>query len=365
MTYIPKSKLNIKETFGKEFRTKSDYKEYIGKYMQLSNGKLIAGIDPLNPGPVLEPYSNGQDLFGKTSDVKTHRRLNPIISNKLSNHKDISFNKNVPTEEDYERGYFTRYFVKRVNEPFGYKEINKKIYDSIVQKRSAYDKNLYKVGKIKWVIKGNARKMNGITLVKNRTRFPNLSFIYPQLNEFVRDEVVNNQFASPGELYYKDEPFREYVGPYHIHPTKGPMVGATHSNTPHERLIFAKDRDMDDESKEKYIMESRAREEAYRKRVLKYNDKIEGTANYILSGESPEWYQSTLDKATEAGRSIEEQAIREATWVVDNSGDYDDVVSSNMSNISNMGGSTFRGGGMSSGGGTSGGGTSGGGGGGY
>ena len=241
MTYIPKSKLNIKETNGTEFQVKSTKKPYVGKYMQLSNGKLLAGSDPLRPGKELEPISTPVSNLGYSQDVRLHRKLKPEISLGLGNVKDISFSKNTPTEDDYARGYFIRYFVKKVNQNTFYKEISKEVYDSLVKGKSEYDINLYQPGRIKWALRGNVRNINKSLLSKTEKRYPNLSLLYPKLDEFNRAETINNQFARPGELYYKDEPGREYVGPYHIHPIKGPMVGASHKNTPHGRLIFAED----------------------------------------------------------------------------------------------------------------------------
>ena len=241
MAYIPKSKLNIKTTNGKEFRSVRTKKAYVGKYMQLSNGKLLIGSNPLNPGGELEPLSPPANNLGFSADVRLHQNLKPEISLQLGKVKDIPFAKNTPTEDDYTNGYFIRYFVKKANQNTFYKEVSKEVYDSLIKKKSEYDVNLYQPGQIKWAIRGNVRNVNKSLLLKAEKRYPNISLLYPKLDEFNRAETINNQFARQGELYYRDEPGREYVGSYHIHPIKGPMVGAFHRNTPHDRLIFAED----------------------------------------------------------------------------------------------------------------------------
>ena len=242
MSYIPKSKINIKETTGKEFQSKETKKPYIGKYIQLSNGKLHIGNDPMNLGSELEPIESKKGgNFGSARDTKVYSYLKPTILKQVTKYREVPFHKNTPTEEDYEIGYFIRYFVKRVNESFGYKEINKKTYTDLISASPKYDTNLYKAGKIKWALKGNVVITNSNLIRRLRVSFPNLNIIYPQLDEFNRPEVINNQFAQPKTLYYKNQPGREYVGPYHIHPSKGPMVGAEHTTTPHEALIFSKD----------------------------------------------------------------------------------------------------------------------------
>ena len=47
--------------------------------------------------------------------------------------------------------------------------------------------------------------------------------------------------AKRGDLVYRNDPSREYIGPYHVHPEKGPMVGAVHVNAPHALLMFTSD----------------------------------------------------------------------------------------------------------------------------
>ena len=53
-------------------------------------------------------------------------------------------------------------------------------------------------------------------------------------NEF---EIIDGPLnTTGGELYYENGV--EYIGPYHIHPEKGPMVGAEHIPEPHALLKY-------------------------------------------------------------------------------------------------------------------------------
>ena len=79
-----------------------------------------------------------------------------------------------------------------------------------------------------------------------------------------------------------------YVGYYHIHSQLGPMVGKVHTDKAHETLIPIG---------------------AKAKRINKLTD-------YILSDETSDWYKSTAEKAKAKGRTVSEQAVYEATWVV-------------------------------------------------
>mgnify|MGYP003627969162 FL=1 len=47
--------------------------------------------------------------------------------------------------------------------------------------------------------------------------------------------VRTEQYTSGGEFKLPDG--TNYVGAYHVHITKGAMVGAYHKDTPHDRLI--------------------------------------------------------------------------------------------------------------------------------
>ena len=58
----------------------------------------------------------------------------------------------------------------------------------------------------------------------------------------VEGRTIENLFTEGGELYYEDG--REYKGPYHIHPGKGPMVGAVHIKGQHDILYYEKPEDM-------------------------------------------------------------------------------------------------------------------------
>ena len=53
MAYIPKSKVNILNTPGGEFLIRSTNQEYIGDYIELSNGKYYAGNNPTQLGQEL------------------------------------------------------------------------------------------------------------------------------------------------------------------------------------------------------------------------------------------------------------------------------------------------------------------------
>jgi hypothetical protein len=182
MAYIPKSKISIKETSGGEFLLNG--KNYIGFYIETSGGKYYAGKDPLNLNRELIIPEQSLDNFGTSVDFKKHKSLNSSVYNKLKKYKQVPTFKSPPKEKDYSRGYYTRYFAKRINSKFGYFEINKKTYNSINTQKEEYDYNLYEVGTIVWSLSGNTRKTNNLQLQLSERLFPGISTLFPSIYLF-------------------------------------------------------------------------------------------------------------------------------------------------------------------------------------
>ena len=161
MSYIPKSNIKISNTPGGVFvwkRRKEQF--YSGVYIETSEGRYYATNDPLRLVPKLEivkyehvkarvkkhtEYKNKKS-FGESLSFKKHKILKGAIYNTLEKVKPVMFQKTFPTKKDYKRGWFTRFFAKRVNSDFEYssdknvkflsikeiKEFNKKYYNDPV-----------------------------------------------------------------------------------------------------------------------------------------------------------------------------------------------------------------------------------------
>ena len=235
MAYIPKSKVNILNTSGGEFIIRSTNQEYIGNYIELSNGKYYVGNNPKQLGQeLIIPLVSNQ--LGDSDDFRTYSNLKPQTTKFQSQVKSVYPSKSIPTEEDYNRSYYTRYFTRKVNEPRGYMEIDQDTFNSIGQRKKTYDYNLYEVGLLTWNLKNGTRKSNFTNLQILERSFPFVSIIFPILNEF---EIIDGTLTTQGgELYYEDG--REYTGPYHVHEGT-PMVGVEHIEEPHATLYYRED----------------------------------------------------------------------------------------------------------------------------
>ena len=237
--YLPKSQIKIKTTNGGELRLKDSKEVYVGMYMETSKGKFYTGSVNTKIGKELELITTTLSIKQQNNkkNIRKYNVLKKKIKNFLSNTTTIPSMKKYPSERDYNKGFFQRYFSRRIN-GLGYQEIDKEVYDSIKNKEKKYDHNLYEVGSIRWSLKGNVFRDNALDLQFLEKTFPNISYLFPKFDEFAREPIQNqeNLYTAGGELYYGDG--TEYIGAYHIHMTNGPMQGAYHSEAEHSKLYY-------------------------------------------------------------------------------------------------------------------------------
>ena len=244
MAYISKTQISIKYTEGGFLKDQTTGKNYIGDYILTGQGEYYAGKDNTNLTTklVLVDDSPGNRSSKPTPpykrDVRKFDLLKKNIKNFLRNTETIPSFKNIPTEEDYDRGYYDRYFTSRIND-INYIEVSEETYNSISKKDGVHDHYLYEVDKLRWYITGNdVHKQNSLSIQRLQVNYPNLFLLFPILNEFLRPSSINREdlITEGGELYYADG--SEYIGAYHIHPEQGPMVGAKHVSVAHAKLYY-------------------------------------------------------------------------------------------------------------------------------
>ena len=218
MAYIPKSNIKFSSTKDNSFVYKSSPQvSYQGEYIETSEGRYFAGRNPIDlsveiikkekkelPRPNILTPTERSLKFGNSLSFKQHRILKGGIHNTLKQHEPINFIKNIPTEQDYKKGFFNRYFLKRKNADFDYKEIDFDTYDAIVKEDSKYDTNLYVAGFMKWSLKEpnqwitNAQQLT----LQQQKGFLYLWILFPKFNEFAK--VTNWDFSGDLQRYYPD-----------------------------------------------------------------------------------------------------------------------------------------------------------------
>tara|TARA_R110000744_G_scaffold133800_2_gene242370 strand:+ start:1477 stop:2442 length:966 start_codon:yes stop_codon:yes gene_type:complete len=142
-------------------------------------------------------------------------------------------NPEIPTEEDYKLGSFIRYFSKSYSTKT-YIEIDKSMFEKIISKNSNVPYELYQAFSIPWTLIGKESQVKQInqdivSLTERKKKLVGLQEYFR--NKYLQHfslHTVGGEFLLPNG--------QAYVGLYHIHPDKGPMVGKTHLPTSHDIL---------------------------------------------------------------------------------------------------------------------------------
>ena len=249
MGYLPKSKYKKLFTSGEEFVEAETKLMYRGPYIQTPTG-YYAGHNASKLNKLLAKIhwkdDETDEIDGTGKMLYSH---NAVVYQRISQ-KDkfirstqrIIATKNKPTKKDYKKGRYIRYFAKKNNSPIHYIEVSEKTYKAIVSRNRKYDHYLYTAGKIDWSLEGNVVETNRNLLLLKSRDFPNISLLFPKLNEFQKLLYTNGN-----EMTYLDG--RKYRGYYHIHDGV-PMEGAHHKSTPHAKLKWNKNSILTKEAKE-------------------------------------------------------------------------------------------------------------------
>jgi len=176
---------------------KNTSKPYVGKYMELSDGTYQTG-DTMKEGILLVRVNsikkdNTYRVMNKglSLDITTRKnafnysKLKKKILKKQDNFEPIFSSKSPPTTKEYKKGQFYRYFCRRKNTLNEYREISKKVFDSINKKEGKYDHNLYEVGATRWILTDNNVNINNKLIQKLNKAFPNVgSILFKNLTEY-------------------------------------------------------------------------------------------------------------------------------------------------------------------------------------
>lgn len=158
--YYPKSHIKTDlYTNGNEFVLKSNNQNYIGWYWSTFNGLFYTGKSPDAPyyEEIIKVVTNENNIpEGKYSTV--YYDLTTIEYLQLKEISEMqkklpSYYHPSPKEEDYNNGYFYRFFCKKANENI-FIEINEKTYNSLINQDSEFDFSMFMPFRVKWILKG-------------------------------------------------------------------------------------------------------------------------------------------------------------------------------------------------------------------
>ena len=264
--YVPKNRIKTNlYTRGNEYMFKSNNKNYTGFYYSLWNGKFFTGKTQ-NDRPteeIIALSSVTNDIWELTSEDQAFQQYadnydGEVIPGQYQNMDDIHTYNNVsntdisttklipqqsyplPTENDYLLGVFTRYFAVKANE-LQYLELDRPTNQKLKNKDTNWMWEMYIIFSVQWTLMGDQTEVartnkNQILIAEKRLRRLGFdSFLRRDYLKFYKYNEQTSLFTEGGE-YINRTTGQEYIGYYHIHPLKGPMVGQFHTSTDHNYL---------------------------------------------------------------------------------------------------------------------------------
>jgi hypothetical protein len=203
--YIPKNRLitNLQTNQG-EFVYKDTLISYDGYYWKSYDGKYFTGKTP-NDSPSVEIILQVNTNTPTDSPTLT---IAPFYNNIIDNNSEIDLTseyiplKNIdiatvkllpsqyyptPTQDDYNLGAFSRYFVVKSNENI-YLEVNKDTYDSINSQSTDWAWELYVPFTILWTLTGE--RDNVFITNRNITQLTEQRLKRRGLQEFLKQNYL-------------------------------------------------------------------------------------------------------------------------------------------------------------------------------
>jgi len=167
-----------KYTYGNEYVVASTGQDYIGFYHITNQGIIYTGQNPNTPNNQLLLTKNQSVVLNETSQQYVSLKQQQGNQFKLILPDPPSYFAQ-PTESDYQRGYFTRYFTKKINDKgiSTIREIDQQTYSKINSNSKDYDSYMWKTAESKWVLTGSLNDTVVGGVVKKGVRNANYNLI--------------------------------------------------------------------------------------------------------------------------------------------------------------------------------------------
>jgi hypothetical protein len=255
--YYPSSQVKTNQyTNGGEYTLSQNQNQspdtYTGFYYEVSDGSIYTGrspdssnpqrLYPVQPTQYAESYqhdnSNREIIIDMFAD-DSYRSLNDA---NLDTIRLIpKFNPNIPTQKDYNLGEFQRYFTKKNNENI-YLEIDKETCDKLKNNDPKIAFDLYTAINLPWNLSGERDQTyltnkNVVTLIEERNKWYGFTqWFKDDFLKYYKSQDIEEDLFTDGTEFINRRTKLAYRGSYHIHPEKGPMVGAKHIQREHDYL---------------------------------------------------------------------------------------------------------------------------------
>jgi hypothetical protein len=239
--YFPKNRIKTGLISNGNLLVKSTSEEYYGPYFETYTGKYYAGKSPDYANLIELIISNNSTskatINASKGEVDSDERFYPGNNASYTSQRNLpanppipsppKYSRTEPTSRDYINGEYSKYFAKKTNE-YIYLEISKEDYNKLKNQDPTILWPLYNCLYMQYSL--NSQNINK-TLVANIERNNQWYGFFNYMTRYYFKETQENLFTRGGE--YVTEQGENYIGPYHIHPSKGPMVGAKHVSSPH------------------------------------------------------------------------------------------------------------------------------------
>ena len=255
MPYYPKSQIITNLYTNGEELADDNQVTYTGFYYKTSDNRYFTGKNPNDTPnielfliPTDEPDADPELGLEGASSIEQSEYIYPAgyrlsttlnVSNPAPS-QPVSITS-LPSEEDYERTEYQRYFLSNAKQ-ISFIEIDENQYQLYLKRDPSVLFRSFIPFNIPWVITGNRNDVYNINkktterVVKNFKLRGFEQYFKNQFDQYFRYQPGEN-LKTDGSEFILESTKRQYSGLYHIHPDKGPMVGAQHVKTPHEYLI--------------------------------------------------------------------------------------------------------------------------------
>jgi hypothetical protein len=182
-----------------EFVFASDTLPFSGSYHQLSNGRYYTGALHSNDSQEIVPVT-GLTQATAIPTNKTNATLVIVDDTSLENNtytrltnqsqlvKEAPTNlQNLPTQQDYQIGEFTRYFAKTINQDV-YIEFNKETYDRLISKDPSIYYEQYVAFKLPWRLIGNKEQVFRVN--RNITVLVSQQLNLPKFGMYLKNDYL-------------------------------------------------------------------------------------------------------------------------------------------------------------------------------
>lgn len=174
---------------------------FSGSYHQLSNGKYYSGALHFddsqeitqnstvggNQDPAIE-NSGTLPLVVEVNSIVPNNNTYSRLTNQNTAPKELPVNlQNLPTEQDYQIGEFTRYFAKKINQD-SYIEFDKTTYDRLISKDPSIYYEQYITFKMPWRLIGNKEQVYKVN--RNITVLISQQLQLPRFGKYLKDDYL-------------------------------------------------------------------------------------------------------------------------------------------------------------------------------